>query len=66
MNGNIKYFIAGGLVCLGSSALWFGIGVKCGIKLLTKSLCEYLSKELDKRIDASDFCYKSYYDIRQS
>lgn len=61
MNRNLKYFIAGGLVCLGSSALWFTIGVKCGIKLLTEYLCENLPKELDKRIDVSDFCYKSYY-----
>lgn len=44
MNENLKYAIAGGLVCGLSSALWFRIGVRCGIKLLAKEIERQLPK----------------------
>ena len=44
MNENLKYAIAGGLVCGLSSAMWFRIGVRCGIKLLAREVESQLPK----------------------
>ena len=44
MNENLKYAIAGGFVCGLSSAIWFRIGVKHGIKLLAKEVESQMPK----------------------
>ncbi len=47
MNENLKYAIAGGLVCGLSSAIWFRIGVKHGMKLLANEFEKQLSEEMN-------------------
>ena len=44
MNENLKYAIAGGFVCGLSSAIWFRIGVRYGIKLLAKEVESQMPK----------------------
>lgn len=44
MNENLKYAIAGGFICGLSSAIWFRIGVRHGMKRLTNEIEAQMSK----------------------
>lgn len=62
MNENLKYAIAGGFVCGLSSAIWFRIGVKHGIKLVANEV----EKQLSEDINTWDKAYNTWkrYDVK--
>lgn len=62
MNKNLKYVIAGGLICGLSSALWCRIGISLGIRLLANEI----EKQLPEAVDAwvKEYRDRKRYDVK--